>query len=401
VPILSSTEILLDVIDAFAKSVPIANQFSRNFKDGPIKYNKQYLGHISGIPTVEDVTSTYAVTGNSARNLLTDVPVTVDQRKGARISMSNLFAIQDDKNEYDKVIRNAAYAVGKAFTDNLLAAAVSQNFSNSLTYLAADSDADMLIAACAQLNTQGADRMGRTMIVNTAVANALSADSRLTSRDFAGQQQGEDGYRSWRSTNGFALIQEYPDMPNGNGTSVTGGAITAATNIYAKTAHGFQTGQRVILNSLTNGAGLTANNYYFFSRIGADSGYLCSTLANAIAGTAIDVTTDASSVVLTAADNVSAFATDSRGIVFVAGPEDHAEQDAMMAAMGIPRILAFDTVQDPNSLITMSAVKFQDPNTGDLTFMPLLLWGKVAGRQGGVNPIGYATDNGGLLIRTA
>jgi hypothetical protein len=49
----------------------------------------------------------------------------------------------------------------------------------------------------------------------------------------------------------------------------------------------------------------------------------------------------------------------------------------------------------------MSAVKFQDPSTGDLTFMPVLLWGKVAGRQGGTNAIGYATDNGGLLVRTA
>jgi hypothetical protein len=91
--------------------------------------------------------------------------------------------------------------------------------------------------------------MGRSMVVNSAVANALAADTRLTSRDFAGQQQGEDGYRSWRGTNGFSLIQEYPDMPTGNGTAVTGGAITASTDVYAKTAHGLVTGQRVVLRA--------------------------------------------------------------------------------------------------------------------------------------------------------
>jgi hypothetical protein len=400
-PTLTPTEILADVIGSFRKSIPLALNFSTNFQSSGIRLNKTYTAHVATVPVAENVTSTYAVTGNDARNLLTDVPITVTSRVGARLIMKNIDAIADDKAAYDEVIRGAGYAVGKAFIDDLLANATSRNFSNALTYGAADSDVDMLIAATAQLNNQSAARMGRSMVVNSAVANALQADTRLTSRDFAGQMQGEDGYRSWRGTNGFSLIQEYPDMPTGNGTAVTGGAITASTNIYAKTAHGFQTGQRVILNSITNGAGLTALNYYFFHRLGADSGYLCTTVANAIAGTSVDVTTDATNVVLTAAENVSALATDTSGIVFLAGPEDHGAQDAIMQSLGIPSILAFDTVRDPDSGITMSAVKFQDPSTGDLTFMPVLLWGDVAGRQGGTNPVGYATDNGGLLIRTA
>lgn len=400
-PVLSSTEILADVIPAFRKAIPLAVNFSKNFRSTGLRRGKTYTAHVSTVPTAEDVTTTYAVTGNDARNLLTDVSITVSNRKGARLIMKNIDAISDDKAAYEEVIRGAGYAIAKAFTDDLLAAAVSSNFSNALTYLAADSDVDMLIAARARLNAQGAARMGRTMIVNSDVANALEADARLSSKDYLGQLQGEDGYRVWRNTNGFALVQEYPDMPTGNGTAITGGAITASTDVYAKTAHGLVTGQRVVLTSLTGGTGLTAGNYYFFSRINADSGYLCSTVANAIAGTAINVTLDASSVVLTPAENVIAFATDTSGIAFLAGPEDHDSQDAIKQALGIPSIMAFDTVQDPDSRITMSAVKFQDPGTGDLTFMPILLWGKVAGRQGGTNPVGYATDNGGLLIRSA
>jgi hypothetical protein len=400
-PVLTSTEILADVIRSFKKSIPLALNFSKNFQTSGVLRGKPYIGHVATLPTAENVTTTYAVTGNDARNLLTDVSVTVDRRVGSRLLMKNIDQIGDDKNAYDEIIAGAGYAVGKAFTDDLLATAVSQNFSNAITFAAADSDVDMLIAATAQLNAQGAARMGRSMVVNSAVANALAADTRLTSRDFAGQQQGEDGYRMWRGTNGFSLIQEYPDMPTGNGTAVTGGAITASTDVYAKTAHGLVTGQRVVLTSLTGGTGLTAGTAYFFSRTSADAGFICSTLANAIAGTAINVTADASSVVLTPTDNVSAFATDASGIVFVAGPEDHGAQDAIMSTLGIPSIIAFDTVRDPESGITMSAVKFQDPATGDLTFMPVLLWGRVAGRQGGTNAIGFGTDNGGLLVRTA
>ena len=82
-------------------------------------------------------------------------------------------------------------------------------------------------------------------------------------------------------------------------SAVSGGAIEADDNIYTKTAHGLVTGQSVILTSLTGGTGLTAALPYFFSKIDANTGYLCSTLANAFAATAINVTLDASSVVLT------------------------------------------------------------------------------------------------------
>lgn len=81
-------------------------------------------------------------------------------------------------------------------------------------------------------------------------------------------------------------------------SNVTGGAITASTNVYSKTGHGFKTGDRLKLVSLTGGTGLTATSQYYFYRIDADTGYLCNSPILAEAGTAIDVTLDASSVVL-------------------------------------------------------------------------------------------------------
>ena len=85
-------------------------------------------------------------------------------------------------------------------------------------------------------------------------------------------------------------------------STITGGAIEADDNVYTKIGHGLTTGDAVSLTSLTGGTGVTAGTLYYFHRLTADTGYLCSSLANALAGTAINVTLDASSVVLTPVD---------------------------------------------------------------------------------------------------
>lgn len=400
-PTLSSAEILLDVARAFRQSIPAVNLLGRNFSQTGLKLNKQYTAHVAGVATTEAVTSTYAVTGNNARNLLSDIPVTVDKRFGTRLFWENLLAIQDDKFEYQEVIRAAGYSLAKTMVDDLLSTARSEFFSQRTVIAAADSDVDMLASVTTAMNGVGANPRGRVMFCNSAVAAAIAADARMGSKDYAGQLQGEEGYRSWERVHGFRLIQEYPGLPTNNGTAITGGTLTASTDVYAKTAHGLVTGQRVILTSLTGGTGVTAGTAYYFIRNSADAGYLATTPANAQAGTRIDITADGSSVVLTPAENVSAFATDASGICFLAGPEDHAGQMSLAESLGIPSVIAFDTVTDPESGITMSAVKFQDAGTGNLTWMPVLMWGKVAGRQAGTNAVGSFTDYGGHIVCTA
>ncbi len=81
-------------------------------------------------------------------------------------------------------------------------------------------------------------------------------------------------------------------------TPVTAGAIAATGDIYTKAANGFLTGDALKLVSLTGGTGLTAGTTYYYIKSTDDTGKLASSYANAIAGTAVDVTVDATSVVL-------------------------------------------------------------------------------------------------------
>lgn len=92
------------------------------------------------------------------------------------------------------------------------------------------------------------------------------------------------------------------------GTPVTAGAIEADDDVYTKAAHGFKTGDALKLVSLTGGTGLTAGTTYYFintklasGAVDPDTGKLASSYANAVAGTAVNVTVDATSVVLVAA----------------------------------------------------------------------------------------------------
>ena len=74
-------------------------------------------------------------------------------------------------------------------------------------------------------------------------------------------------------------------------TTASAAAFTAAvTNICTITAHGFYTGLKVAATTTTTlPAPLTATNYYVI-RIDANTFYLATSAANAIAGTAIDIT---------------------------------------------------------------------------------------------------------------
>ncbi len=86
-------------------------------------------------------------------------------------------------------------------------------------------------------------------------------------------------------------------IPETKGTQIVGGAMAAATDLYTKTAHGLRTGDAMKLISFTGGTGLTAGATYYFIRVDSDTGQWASSLANAQAGTKIDVTTNAAAMV--------------------------------------------------------------------------------------------------------
>lgn len=394
--LVNSTELLLDVIDAYAQQVPAARLLGGQFTPNGLKLNKTYTAHIAGLPTVEDVTSTYAVTGNDADTLLSDVDITVSKRKGVRLYWQNLNAISQDKHEYAKHVKNAGYALGKAFLDDLLTEVTSARFSQASEYSTANSDIDAIAAITEGMNSKGALGTGRVLLVSSAVATTLSKDPYFASRDYAGKVQGGNGYRMWENMHGFQLIQEYPGMPTNNGTALTSVSCANSGDLFTKASHGLETGDRVAITGFS--AGITAGTY-FVIYVSSSTFQLASTVADAIAGTAVAVSADGTGGTVTPTEAVTGFATDLTGINFIAGPEDHSEQQAMMTALGIPNVIDFETVTHPDHGITMSLVKYQDAGTGNISWMPVLLWGKKAGRKAGANAVGSYADYGGHILR--
>ena len=399
---LTSTEILADVIRAFKKRVPGINRMGTEFRAAQLKLNQTYIAHIPSLPSVEDVSSTYAVTGQTARSLLTDVPVVVDKRKGVLLKWQHLYAIQDQKSRYDEVISLAGYALAKNFIDDILSGCVSRNFSQSSTYATADCDLDMLLNVCGDMNGVGAMPEGRVMLCNTDVATTLSSDSRITSRDFYGQQAGAaNSYRRFLNVAGFSEIIEYPDLPANNGTALTSATAEADDDLITKAAHGLVTGDRVVLTAITNGAGLTQGSTYYVIKVSSSTFKLASSLANAAAGTGIDITTDGTSITITPTENLVAFGFDSRAFAVLAGIPDGFSQAEMKAQLNIPSNMNFESVTEAETGITMGAVSWEDIGTGDLNWMPVLVWGKALGRQSGATAAGGLCDYGGHRVISA
>lgn len=369
VTLVGSPELLLGVLRAFLKQFPLAKTIGGEFKTTGVKLNKEYTAHIQGPIVAEDVTTTYAVTGQDARDTLSDVNITVSKRKGARLYWQTINAIKDDKFQHGQTLQAASYAVGKAFVDDLLTDARSDYFSYDSIYAEADADVDALINITGDMNTQGAGG-GRSLIINTPVANTLQADSRITSKDFEGFRQGEKPFRVWENTNGFSLIQEYPDFSLNNGTALTGVSVANTGDLFTKAAHGLSTGQRVYATGFS--AGWTAG-YYFVIVASSSTFQLADTLELALAGTATAASADGTGGTVTPTENLIGFATDRTGINFVAGPEDHMDMDALAAQLGAPEIMHFETISEGG--VTMSAVSFREAGTNNLTWMPLLLWG--------------------------
>lgn len=398
-PTLTTSEVLLDVIKGFAKSFPALNRMGTDFRPDTLKLNQTYTAHIPTIPTVEDVSTTYAVTGQDARSLLVDVPVTVNKHKAVKLKWSHFDAIKDNKNKYDEVIGLAGYALAKAVIDDLLSGVNAANFSQSSPYAEADCDADMLINVTGDLNGVGALPNGRTMLVNTAVANALSNDSRITSKDYAGQIMMGGGLRRFVNTHGFAEIIEYADMPTNNGsTTFTITGVSATDVITTNAAHGLSVGDSVTLPTLTGGTGLTASatTRYFVATVPSSTTL---TLVTA-AGVAVDFSSTITDGTLVKKENIAAFAFDSRAFTLLAGIPDDFDQE-FLNGINCPRVMGFESLTDPESGISMAAVSWQDTGTGAINWAPTICWGKALGRQAYTNAAGAKTDYAGHRVITA
>jgi hypothetical protein len=382
-PTLTVQQLLLDVIGAFRKMVPAITYFGAQWTPGSLKLNKKHTAHIAvyGSASTYDPTTGYANGANTARNGLVDVDVITDTQPTYPLKWLHLDGIKDDKNQYGKVMAGAGYTLGKSCIDTgFFAKMTSRFFSQENTTAVADCDYDWLQAITGQMNSKGCEPLGRVLFVNTDVANVLAVDPRMISKDYAGQLLDGNGYRQWRNVGGFALIQEYPDLPTNNGTALTGVTIANSGDVATKASHGLVTGDPVQFSSLTGGSGLSTATRYFAIKLTANTFQVATTRANALAGTAVAVTGDYSDATVAVTENLVAFAADGRAFASLAGvPEGMSE---MAQQLGVVQTLTFDAITDPESKITMAAAKWQEPATGNVYWCPTFVYGTNAGRQG-------------------
>jgi hypothetical protein len=221
-PTLTVSEILSDVLDAFKQRVPALSFFSTDMSNEQVMQGQQIIAHL---PTMPNAVAHVAATGynpnaQSARDLLTDVPITMDQWTDVQIKILAADASQDRSKNYLKTISNAGYVLGKAVVDFALTKVVEASFSEQTIALTDDTDLETLNGIRADMNLvkAAAPRFG---IVNSATFNALESDPRIASGDYHNQRTGEDPYGKLVNLAGFKEIIEYPDFPD-NSQSLAG-----------------------------------------------------------------------------------------------------------------------------------------------------------------------------------
>lgn len=313
---LATTEILELVLDAFKVRLPfLTTAFSTDFSAEQVRLNQTVNARIAKLPTVRDYDASTGYKANAANSedLLDDVPVTIDQHKHVPVKLDFLTQAStvSQINLLAEATMNCGYVLAKSVADYCLGLAVAANFSGNSVFTAANSDLDMLADVRVDMNAIGANTVGRFGIVNSAVMNTLTTDSRVASGDYHNQRIGAAALGNLQAIQGFENIWEYPDLP-------------------------------------------TAGNL---------SGF---------------------------------FGTKESVILATRVPND---TNAVAEALGIPSVADFETMTDPDTGLTLLGIKWMEQGTMDIYCTVAVMYGAVAGSQGG--SAGDKTDKAGHRLVTA
>jgi hypothetical protein len=312
---LTATEILQDTLEAFKIQFPMLtgnDGFSTDLSPKLAVKDQQIIAHVTQVPSTAtyDGTTGFKNGAQNAKDLLVDIPVTMDQLTHVPVKIAYLDAISTYVNKYQQAINAVGYALGKAVVDHALTKVVAANFTHSVTETIANTSRDTLSKATKQLNAQGALPQGRFGIVNSDFFNALDADSRIASDLYHGERRNGDAYGYIQNVAGFKSIWEYPSLP---------------TTAY-----------------------------------------------------------------------MTAFFADKRGVVVASRVPDMSQ--AVASQFGVPQIASFETVTDADSGLSLLGIKWQEPATFDIYMTVAILYGAVAGANGGsANTI---TDKAGVIVKT-
>lgn len=394
----TANKILADIVAAFRTRVPALGSMGMNFSADPLYLGQTVTAHVEGLPTIAtyDGTTGYANGATELGDLLTDIPVVIDGHKHVPVKLSHLNAIADEK-KYTNAVGNQAYILGKGIVDSVLAKVTTGNISYEKVKATASVDYETLTEITGQMNIQGASVIGRKGIVSTEVMNELLNDVKIASGDYHDQRVGGNALRRLVNIAGFESIDEYPEFPTNNRTGQTFTAAT--TDICTAAGHGFVTGDKVRLTtSNTLPAGLSLATTYFVIRLTADTFSLATTRALAVAGTVVDVTgTGTGTHTITGYENLTGFFFEDRAFALKTGVPSHSTEIA--AELGIPQTHRVQTVQDPETMIAVMAIMWQQSGKLDIFATVAALWGSAVGAQAGA--AGTVTDKAGLRLISA
>lgn len=212
---LTVSEILDDVLQAFTQRVPALNYFSTDMSSEQVMYGQTVIAHLPSVPTAYTHTAAtgYAENAQSARDLLTDVPIVINTWKHVTIKLQTADVVQDRSKNYLKTIGNAGYVLGKTVVDFALSKVLEANFSRQTLEATADTDLETLNDIREDMNIKkaGTPRFG---IINSATFSALNNDPRIASGDYHGQRVGADPYGKLVNLAGFNEIIEYAELPD-------------------------------------------------------------------------------------------------------------------------------------------------------------------------------------------
>lgn len=310
---LTLSEILNDVLQSFKTRLPSLRYFAKDFSAARAKYGQTIIAHLPTLPTAfaHVAASGYSNNAQAARDLLTDVEITMNQWTDVPIKLGHADVEQDRSQNYMKTIGNAGYVLAKTVVDFALTKVTAANFSQKTTQSAVTTTKDTLNTIREAMNNRdaGTPRFG---LINSAVFSALDNDARISSGDYYGQRLGADPFGRLFNLTGFSEIQEYPDFP-------------------------------------------------------------------------------------TNAQNLSGVFFDERAIgIATRLPED---STALARSMGLPITYKEEVIQDPETGLTIVGFAWIDTNTHDIYVVPSVMYGAVAGSQGGA--AGAKTDYAGHRLVTA
>ncbi len=396
---LTATTIVQKTIEALVTKRPILTRFAHEFTTERLKQGQQAIAHIKVKPTDAEYDANnggYKAGANELRNLLVDVPLTMDRHRHVTIKLSHLNAIADNKGKLESFFADQAEVLGRGMTNYCFGLLRNRNFANASTFSIANSDKDMLSEVRRKGNTQGMPTTGRFGIVNSEVMEVLDNDSRISNRNDGGSQL-IAGSPLGRLVNvsGFEEIVEDPDFPTNNGSAINITGDAGTDEITTASDHGFIVGDRVDFPALTGGTGLTAGGtVYHVVNVSAANKLKVSATAG---GSAVDFSTNVTAGTVRLIENVSGFFGTEEALAIKTGlPTDGLDA---AEAFGIPMSCTSEVVTDPNSGLSMVAYKWFENGTMDAYVTVAFLYGAAAGRQGGAS--GAILDKAGHLLRTA